>query len=51
MVSQLVFWWTGGNADPPLPKIILGAEDPAKFYTVVITVDPLPPTFWVQRNR
>ena len=30
-------------------KIILGAEDPPKFYSVIITMDPLPPKFWVQR--
>jgi len=30
-------------------KINLGAEDPAKFYIVVASMDPLPPTFWVQR--
>ena len=29
-------------------KIISGAEDPAKCYTVVISLYPLPSQFWVQ---
>ena len=40
----LVDWWKRWSS-----KKILGAEDPQKLYTVVITMDPLPHRFWVQR--